>query len=201
MVKKFWSMIFALSIIFSAQINFSYATDKKPVRLARLPIIFMNNQPDLNTCKTLEVKLSRAVHVPMNNTLRLVDYVGSNESSTALNEIWQELRAKDKKIKLKDTMKPLAKKINADIIVCPVLRRYSEVYYQKSFGSEGKLVSNVSATLIIYDRRTDELIEKKDSRSFNSEANRFGKASYLAEECFDRLIDATKIRQKVNAIK
>ena len=197
-VIKIFGIFFLLSMSF---LPVGAAADKTPVRLARLPIIFAHNKPNFETCATLETKLSRAFSIPMNGTLQLADYIDSQESSSALNKIWRELRAKNKKASLTEAMRPLAEKINADIILCPVLRRYSEVHVQSNRNLETKIISNVAATLIIYDRRTDELIENKDSRSFNDGSSRFGKASYLAGECFDRLIDATKIRQKINAIK
>ena len=178
-----------------------FAADKKPLRLARLPIIFQSNQPDFDTRAMLETKIARAVHIPLNGTLQLVEQIDMNESTSELNKIWQNMRSENKKSKLKDAMKPLAEKLNADIVVCPVLRRYSETYVQKTSNLETYLISNVSATLIVYDRRTDNLIEKKTSRSFSNSASKFGKASYLAGECFDRLIDETNLRRTFNAIK
>ena len=177
------------------------AADKKPLRLARLPIIFQSNKPDFETCAVLETKIARAVHIPLNGTLKLIEQIETDESTAELNKIWQNMRAENKKSKLKDAMRPLAEKLNADIVVCPVLRRYSETYVQKTSNLETYLISNVSATLIVYDRRTDDLIEKKTSRSFSDSASAFGKASYLAGECFDRLIDETNLRRTFNAIK
>lgn len=178
-----------------------FAADKKPLRLARLPIIFQSNQPDYNTCVTLETKIARAVNIPMNGTLKLVEQIDMNESTSALNTIWQNMRVANKKSKLKDAIKPLAEKLNADIVVCPVLRRYSETYVQTNRSLESHLVSNVSATLIVYDRRTDNLVEKNFSKHFNDSASGFGKASYLAGECFDKLIDETNLRRTFMSIK
>ena len=197
-LKKIIYFAFVFLILFFTSAE---AADKKPLRLVHLPIIFQSNQPDYDTCAILETKFTRAMNVPLNGTLKLVEYVSNAESTQALNEIWRKMRSENPKAKLKDAMRPLAEKINADIIACPVLRRYSQTTVQRGFNMETYLVSDVSATLIVYDRRTDELIEKKDSRSFNSSYNKFGTASSLAKECFDRLIDATKLQQKIIAIK
>ena len=197
-MKKIFCFAFAFLILFFTTTE---AADRKPLRLDQLPIIFQSHQPDYDTCAVLETKITRAMNVPLNGTLKLVEYVDNQESTQALNEIWRQMRLQNKKAKISDAIKPLAEKINADIIVCPVLRRYSQTTVQRSLKGETYLVSDVSATLIVYDRRTDELTEKKDSRSFNSSYNKFGTASSLAKECFDKLLDATKLQQKIISIK
>ena len=194
---KILTCLLAIFVIFSG----CSAAEKKPLKVARLPIIFQSRQPDFDTCAFLETKISRAIMIPLNGTLKLTEQIPTQEATTALSEIWRDMRSENKKSKLKDAMRPLAKKLNADIIVCPVLLRYSESYFQSSRNLSTHLVSNVSATLIVYDRRTDDLVEKKTSRSFNDSPNKFGKASYLAGECFDRLIDETNLRRKFLAIK
>lgn len=193
--------IFAAIFILTATIFSVSEAAQKPVRLVRLPIIFQKNIPDYDTCAVLETKISRATAIPLNGTLKLADYVDPEISSVELNNLWQKMRSKNKKLKLAETMKPLAKNLNADIIVCPILLRYSEYYAQIGTDFHSHLVSNVSAELIIYDRRTDELIDKKTSRSFNDSANKFGRASYLAADCFDVLIDQTNLKRKIMAIK
>ena len=193
--------IFVATLILTAIIFSTGEAAEKPLRLVRLPIIFQKNVPDYETCATLETKISRAVLIPLNGTLNLAEYVDPKMSSDELNKIWRERRAKNKKLKLAETMRPLAKKLNADIIVCPVLLRYSEYYAQIGVDFHSHLVSDVSAELIVYDRRKDELIDKKTSRSFNNSASKFGKASYLAAGCFDILINETNLRRKIMAIK
>jgi len=191
---KFFICLFAVLIVFAD-------CSAAPLQIARLPIIFQSRQPDLDTCAILETKLARATYIPLNGTLKLIENIPVEKSKSALTEIWKEMRSADKKAKLKDAMRPLARKLDADIVICPVLRHYSEYFIQKSFSLETYLASNVSASLIVYDRRTDELVEKKTSRSFNDSASKFGKASYLAGECFDRLIEETNLRHKFLAIK
>ncbi len=174
----------------------------KPVKIARLPVIFAGGNPDYDTCVVLETKIARAVHVPLNGTLKLVEYLDAKKSAKELNIIWQNMRAENKKTKLKDTMRPLAKKINADIVVCPVLLQYNQMSLPfVGADYETKLTSSAAAELIVYDSRTDELIDKKTSRFFDGSANTFGTASYLAKECFDRVIDKTGVRRKITAIR
>ena len=193
--------IFASIFILTAIIFSTCVTSAKTLRVARLPIIFQKMRPDFETTAMLETKISRAVMIPLNGTLNLAEYLDPEKSAAELNSIYQKMRTENKKIKISETMKPLAKNLNADIIVCPILLRYSEYFVHYGLNSESHLSSNVSAELIIYDRRTDELVDKKTSRSFNDSANKFGRASYLAADCFDILIKETNLKRKFMAIK
>ena len=196
-VMKFFTAIF----IFSAILFSNCVTFAKPVKIARLPIIFQKRQPDYETCAALETKISRAVSIPLNGTLKVAEFIDPEISSAELNEIYQKMRAENKKLKLAETIRPLAKNLDADIIVCPILLRYTEFFTQSGKNLETHLYSDVAAELIVYDRRTDELIDKKRSKSFNNSASKFGRASYLAADCFDVLLQETKLKRKIMAIK
>ena len=191
-MKKFLFTLFALLFV-TAQVSAA-----NPVRIARLPIIFQNAQPDAETCIELEMKLARATHIPLNGTLQVAEYLPPAKSAQVLSELWQSIRSQNRKAKIDEAMRPLAKKIDADIIVCPILRRYNQ---NVSLGDHDTYLSSaVSVELIIYDRRTDELIDKKTSRMYHDTMSGFGTASFLAKECFDRLIDQTKIRQRIHSV-
>ena len=195
-MKKFLFALFAVILLTT-----SAATAAQPVKIARLPIIFRNNIPDTATCAALEVKIARAVHVPLNKTLKLVEYIPTAESTKALNDIWKKMRADNRKAKLVDAMRPLAKKLNADIVVCPILHRYSQYVIPPISTDEAILTSNVRVELIVYDRRTDELVDKKASQMYRDSIGGFGTAAQLAQLCLDQVIDTTKLRQKIIAIK
>ena len=177
------------------------AEEKKPVRLARLPIIFLSETPDRNVRVELELKISRAVHLPLNKTLKAIDYISATESKKVMQNLWEKTYRKNKrKAKLQDVMEPLAKKLDADLIVCPVLRRFSETTFPStglSMNSENHMISNVSFELIVYDSKTKELTTKKQSRSYNGEESNWGTARFLAEDCLSTVIEQTGIRRKV----
>lgn len=196
-ITKFFTAIF----IFSAIIFSVGTTSAEPVKIVRLPIIFQKKQPDYETCAALETKISRATMIPLNRTLKVAEFLDPEMSSARLNDIYQKMRAENNKVKLVETIKPLAKDLRADIIICPVLRKYSEYFVQSGLNFKTHLVSEVTAELIIYDRRTDELIDKKVSRTFNDDSSKFGRASYLAADCFDVLLETTKLKRKIMAIK
>ena len=108
---KIFAAVFLFEILFFQSTE---AEEKKTLRLVQLPIIFQSRQPDFDTCAILETKITRATHIPLNGTLKLLEYVDKTESSSALNEIWRQMRSQNKKAKISGAMKPLAEKINAD---------------------------------------------------------------------------------------
>ncbi len=196
-MKKFLSALIILMIFTTT----CAAAEKNPVRIARLPIIFKSSVPDVETCAELEMKIARAVHIPMNKTLQVADYLSPEKSAQALNDIWQKMRAENKKARLSDAMRPLAENLDADIIVCPVLLTYSQHVSNFSGFGETYLHSSARAELIVYDRRTDNLIDKKVSRMYHDVLSTTGTADYLAKICFDKIIDDSKLRQLIMSIK
>ena len=192
--------IFALTMIIMLCLTSAALAAKKPVRIARLPIMFLQNKPNEETSNALEMKLARAVHIPLNETLQLAEYLPPYDSAEKLQSIWQTMYAKNKK-SMPDAVKTLAKDLKADIVVVPVLRQYNQYVLNSNFNFESKLSSFVSAEMIIYDKRTDDLIDKKFSRSFSDNFSQYGTASYLAGVCFDQLIKDTELRKIIHNIR
>jgi len=196
-VKK----IFSLSLVLLLILTSTALAAKSTVKIARLPIIIQHNKLDYETSVTLETKFARVVNIPLNETLKLAEYIPPKKSSTELNKIWQNMHAQNKNAKISDAVKILAKDLKADIVIVPILHRYSQRVTPSGINFESKLSSSVNAELIIYDRRTDTLTDKKFSRSFNDNYNRFGTASYLAGVCFDQLIKDTELRKTIHNIR
>ena len=194
-MKKFFVALLVM-ILFAA------TASAQPVRIARLPIIFQSTIPDSDTRAELETKIERAVHIPLNGTLQLAEYLPPKNSAQTLNDLWEEISAQNKKAKLSDAMRPLAQKLDADIIVCPVLKEYSQyVSMYSGWSNETYVISRARAELIVYDRRTDELIDKKNSQFYNDAYSLRGTASFLAKICFDKVIDASQLRQLIRNIR
>ena len=189
-MKKFF-------VALAVMIFFASTACAQSVRIARLPIIFQSTIPDEKTCDELETKIARAVHIPLNGTLQLAEYLDPKISAQTLNDIWQE----NKQTHLADAMKNLAEKIDADIIVCPVLKDYSQYVSFSAGWGETILISRAEAELIVYDRRTDELIDKKKSQFHHDDYNLRGTASFLAKNCFDNVIESSGLRKKIRDIR
>ncbi|MBO4400637.1 MAG: hypothetical protein J5809_02195 [Selenomonadaceae bacterium] len=180
---------FLAAVIIFLQTTCAAAEIKKPVRIVCLPIIFQN-EIDSETRSGLELKISRAVHIPLNGSLKLAEYLDAEISVAALEK------------NPADAVKNLAEELDADLVICPILRRYSQSYLP-AFGlsGESRLASSADAELIVYDRRTDTLTDKKTSRSYSGSYSKFGTAPHLAGECFDALIKKTGLREIIRAIR
>ena len=195
-MKKFLSL---LLVTFVCLTSVAMAAEN-PVKIARLPIIVQQNKLDNETAISLEVKLARAVNIPLNKTLKIAEYVPPKKSAAELNKIWQKMYKNDTAT-ISDAVKTLAEKLNADIVVCPILREYSQNVTHSGLYFESHLSSFVSAEMIIYDRRTDSFTRKKVSRSFNDAYNKYGTAARLAANCFDQLIKDTELRQLIHNLR
>ena len=193
-MKKFLTLTLILLVSLT-----SVALAKKPVKIARLPIIVQNIKLDKETSAFLETKFARVVKIPLNQTLQIAEYIPPRESEKVLNIIWQRMYAQNRNSNIADAIRIFADEMNADLVICPILRHYSQRTSPMHFSFETHLSSSVSAELIIYDKTANNLIDKKTSRIFNDNFSRFGTASYLAGECFDRLITETELRKIIHS--
>lgn len=193
-MKKF---LIALLAVMSLMVSVAAAS---PVRIARLPIIFHNATPDRDTCAVLEMKIARAVAVPMNNTLKVAEFIPTKISTEALSNIWQRLRANNGRPNPSEAIRLLAREIDADIVVCPVLLQYSQ-QITNAVNHDTIMNSNVRAAMIVYDRRTDNLIDKKAAQVYHDSYHPLGTASALAKICFDNVIEETNLRSLIRAIR
>lgn len=180
---------FLAALLIFLQTGLAAAEIKKPVRIVCLPIIFQN-KVDSETRSGLELKISRTVHIPLNKTLRVAEYIDAENSAVA--------SAKNPA----DAVKILSEELDADLVICPILRRCSQSYLP-AFGlsGESRLSSSAAAQLIVYDHRTETLIDKKTSRRHSGSYSRLSTAPHLAEECFDELIRKIGLREIIRAIR
>ena len=192
--------IFTLMLIFFVSLT-SVALAKKPIKIARVPIIIQQNKLDRETSAALEMKMARAVNIPLNKTLKIAEYIPPKEAAEILGDIWQEMYYKNRKAKITDAVKVLADEIQADLVVCPILHRYEQHADMVGINFETHLKSYVSAELIVYDKQTGNLIDKKTSRRFNDGYNKYHTASYLAGDCFEQLLQDTDLRQIIRSKK
>ena len=202
-MKRFLSVssIVLLCILFASSVTL--AAERVPLRVARLPLMVQSWQvPDRDTMKDLETKVDRALHVPLNGTLHAVEYLPAAECERALENVMTELRGANRKAKLKDAMKPLAEMLRADLVVCPVLRSYSQYTTLSWSWNHGPILhSTASVELAGYERATDQVFDKKFSKSFTDESSAWGSASALAKDCMDHVIEEAGLRERISKWK
>ena len=193
-IKRFLFLsVFLSLLIFTCSPVF--AAERVPLRVARIPLILQGWQiPDDATLNALETKLDRALHVPLNGTLHAMEYLPETECENALDNILTELRKTNRKAKLKDAMKPLAEKLEADNVVCPVLRRYDQYTGIGWAWNRGLMLhSTASVELAGYERATDRVFDKKFGKSYHDDYSSWGTASALSKECMDHVIQEANL--------
>ncbi len=198
-MKRFLSSCLTVFLLLLASAA-AMAADRIPLRVARLPLLIQSYQmPDADTIDMLETKLDRALHIPLNNTLHAVEYLPARECELALADIMDDLQKTNRKSKLKDAMKSLAEKLQADLVVCPVLTDYEQYTYSSwNWNRSLILVSSATVRIAGYEKAADHVFDKEYDRFYRDEYSPRGTAAVLAAEAMDRAIEATAIHDRIS---
>jgi hypothetical protein len=176
------ALIFALSSLVAAA----------PLRLAQAPVISQAYCPE-DTWQALEKKVDRATHVPLNGYLKAIEYIPPKE----ILQAWDTLRLETgRKTRPKDLIRPLAEKLQADMVVLPVLTGYQE-FHRMSWRRGLIYHCYASVDLYVYDARTDEVIKKSASRFFDDESSNRGTAYNLALQAMDAVLQESRLHERI----
>ena len=200
-LKKFVAVLLLLAMLMGC----CSAEEKKPIRVARLPLMIKSYfTPDDKTMDNLETKIDRAIHVPFADILDSVIYLPEGECESKLEAIVAEQRktARKGRVKMKDVVKPLAKELDADIVICPVLTAYEERMYMSFRWDRGAILyASAGVRITGYDRKTDKVFDKERYRHYHDEYSVAGEARALALECMDGAIEDTELRTRIPSMK
>ncbi len=176
----------------------------QPLRLARVPLVVRAYSADAEVEDIIENRLDLALHVPLNDTMHYVEEIPQSEVETALNDVLADVKTKHRRVKMKDAMQPLAEKLDADLVVCPVLTTYYEYIY---YGGGGWGWDSTSDTMILdsgvtleldgYDRIAQENFSQTASRYYHEGFHPTGRACMLAKDALENLVSATEINKRV----
>lgn len=172
------------------------AAERTPLRVAQYPLRIQSRMmPSQAVQDDLGRLVDRSLHVPLNGTLQAVEYIPECECMAALEAVQEE---QGSRAKLKDIMRPLAEKLQADLIVVPVLTGY-EQYQTMSWHRWGRYIIHSYAAVEItgFDRSKDEVFRKGDSRQFNDEYSTQGDVSLLAHEVMEEALRRAKVHERV----
>ncbi|WP_455048351.1 hypothetical protein [Mitsuokella sp.] len=163
------------------------AAERQPQRIAQFPLVIESwQQPSSDVQDELETKIDRALHVPLNDTLKAVEYIPEKDCLAAWDEVESGLTGK---ARIKDMAKPIAEKLNADLVVIPVVAGYEQYTTMSWYWDHDMILhSYAEIQLVVYDRTTDKLVYKKSSDFYDDEYSTTGTASYLARGCMDNVI-------------
>jgi len=207
MQKKYLMLYAVLSLFLCLLSSVAFAATSeapKPFRLARVPLVIRAYSADAEVENIIEDRLDLALHVPLNDTMHYVEEIPQSEVESALNDVLADLKTKHRRVKMKDAMQPLAEKLDADLVVCPVLTTYYEYIY---YGGGGWGWDSTSDTMILdsgatveldgYDRNTQENFSQTASRYFHEGYAPSGRAAVLAKDALENLVSATEINKRV----
>ena len=171
-------------------------TEAAPLRLAQYPVIDRAWCPR-EVLMALNAQVSRATHVPLNGYLQLVEYLPGNELAAAMSEVRREMgpKAKDKEL-----LRPLAARLQADMVVLPILDGYQE-WHRMSWHRGTIYHSYASVMLYVYDARTDEVVKKGASRFYDDETSSRASAAYLVREAMDDALLASRLHERIYPAK
>ena len=106
-IALLWAL---LMLILSVQ---AWAAERTPLRVAQFPLLIHSYMtPTQDVHDRLEKLVDRSLHVPLNGTLKAVQYIPEKECWAALEDARNEAVGK---VKLKDLMRPVAEKLKADL--------------------------------------------------------------------------------------
>ena len=167
-------------------------TEAAPLRLAQYPVIDRTWCPR-EVLMDLNAQVSRATHVPLNGYLQMVEYLPENELAAAMSEVQREMGAKAKD---KELLRPLAARLQADMIVLPILDGYQE--WQRLSWRRGTIChSYASVMLYVYDARTDEVVKKGASRFYDDETSSRASAAYLVRQAMDEVLHSSRLHERI----
>ena len=183
---------FILPLVAGLFLSLASLASAAPLRLAQSPVITQAHCPE-ETRLDLEKLVSRATHVPLNGYLQAVEYLPARDIMITLMDLRQEA---GRKVKYKDLLRPLADKLQADMVVLPVLTGYQEYHHVRW---RRGLINHcyASVDLYIYDARTDEVIKKSASRFFDDETSARGTAYNLAREAMYQVLSDSRLHERV----
>ena len=180
------------------------ASTPQTLRLARVPLIARSSYADDEVDNLLEDRLDRALHVPLNDTMHYVEELPASDVEAALDEVLADLKKEKRRVRMKDAMQLLAEKLDADLVVCPVLTDYREIIFYGGGGWDWDSVadsmileSRVGLELDGYDRTTQENFSEATSRFYHEGYAPRGRASVLAKDALESLIAETDINERV----
>lgn len=174
------------------------ASEQRPLRIAQFPLQIQSRMtPAQNVQDKLETLVDRSLHIPLNGTLHYAEYIPEQECLQALADVQDEASGKRR---LKDLLAPVAEKLQADLVIMPVLTGY-EQYQTMSWYRWGRHITHSYAAVQIagFDRLRGEAFVKGDSRQFHDEYSTQGEVGNMALEVMRNALLRAEVRERLQA--
>ncbi len=171
------------------------AEERKPLRVAVLPVYDETGSMTGEGLAKLQERLMRELHVPLNDTLKAVYYVPEEESQEALTALW---KGRTGKVRHPESdMKPLADKLSADLVVLLDVTQYYERTYLNYWDDELCLECYAGLRIVGYDRRNDRVLSENASRWYNDSYNSFSTCDSLLMDGLDSMLQKLRLRTAI----
>lgn len=198
-MKKLLRMVCLLAffcLLFGQGVEATREIMYKPLRVAQFPLQLQGRMmPAHFVQEKLGKMVDRSLHVPLNGTLEIVQFIPEKECLLVLEAVKEEAAPKTS---MKDLMRPVAEELKADLVVMPILDGY-EQYQTMSWHLWGRHISHSYASVRVlgYDRKKDEVFSKTATRQFNDEYSSQGDVSVLAYEAMEEALRRAEIHERV----
>jgi hypothetical protein len=182
------------------------SAERQPLKLARVPVIVLSDEAPESAAEKVESRVDEALHIPLNGVLHAVEEIPSTDVERALQEVRDERSAAKQSTRLKDLMAPLAQKLGADLVVCPVIEDYHEWIYNgfgwfDDFGDDQLLETDVCVAIYGYVAFEGKPFHKAERRWYRDIYSPYETADYLLGEAADRAIDGTELVRRITQWK
>ena len=188
MLRKQYFLLFCF-ILLAGMFSFARAeaANREALKIARMPLLVASSfSPHADAVDRLEQRLDQALHIPLNSTLHAVEYLDESDVKDAYDAARESA---GRRARYKALAKPMAEMLKADIVVLPVLTDYAS-YQRIGWGWDGDIIrySRAAVTLVVYDRKRDETMEKRAFRVYDDAYSPRGDVDVLAAACMDQVI-------------
>ena len=179
-------------VMLAALCSVAAAAERQPLRVAQYPLVVQSSwqEPGLEVTDELEGRLTGLC--TCRSTARCIAW------SICRKRIAWLPGMRPRMTMLAETQgdgKSRGEKLDADLVVIPVINDYVQ-YTTMSWHWDRDIIlhSYVSLELVVYDRATDKVVDKKASRFYDDDYSTTGTASYLAREAMTDLIQQVNLR-------
>jgi hypothetical protein len=168
-------------------------------RIAILPITDQTGQLGTELGARFAKQLQNEFYVPLNGTLKAVEFIPQEKSIAALKKINSTTLLTGKKGQrlTQEKMKILADDLQADVTVGLVVYELYEIIHPEGRDDDMYLESGVGLKLIGYDRKNDRFINAESSEHYLDEYGTAGTVSELSKNAMARLFQQAELKKSI----
>ena len=172
-------------------------------QVARLSLVTENVwEIDEDTIDMLDDMVADALHMPFGGLMGWVQDVDEHDLFAAYDAAVEMNRTPKGAPDYPVILRMVADVTDADLAVLPILTYYDEeIYHGWDFYADDYLVSRASVRLFVYDRRSDELLDRRVTRTFRDEYAVRGRAHELARDAMRAALAEVHLKERVRDLR